>query len=344
MTTDIKTAAIIGCGRQRGDGVWRGMSRQHARGYAANGVEIVAVADIDEGNARAFVEQAAPEAAVFDDFARMARDAKPDIVSVCTWPHLHAPMVLALAEVGVPAVHCEKPMATTWGDAKRMAEACEACGTRLTIGHQRRFSPTVRAVKDMIDSGRIGRVLRVEGRVDNLFDWGTHWYDMLQFLTDDGEPEWVQAAVDDAGRKVVFGAACDTSGVAHMRLGGGASGVLFAGTGDALPPGTPALRVLGEAGEIEVERHDGGGVRVRTDGGWGAAEVGGGDVWADAIGDVVGSAREGRRSLLSAANALRGTELMFAAYHSARLHGARVELPLAEEGNGLAWLRERDRA
>ena len=342
MTTDIKRAAIIGCGRQRGDGVWRGMSRQHARGYAANGVEIVAVADIDESNARAFVGQLAPDAAVFDDFARMARDAGPDIVSVCTWPHLHAPMVIALAEVGVPAVHCEKPMATTWGDAKRMAEACERSGTRLTIGHQRRFSPTVRAMKDTIDSGRIGRVLRIEGRIDNLYDWGTHWYDALQFLTGDGEAEWAQAAVDDSGRKTVFGAACDTSGVAHMRLAGGASGVLFAGDGGLVPPGMPALRAVGEAGEVEVERHDGGSVRVRTGGGWEAVEVADRDVWADAIGDVVESARRGRESLLSAANALRGTELMFAAYHSARLHGARVELPLAEEGNGLVWLRERN--
>ena len=333
MTTDIKRAAIVGCGRQRGDGVWRGMSRQHARGYAANGVEIVAVADIDEGNARAFVEQAAPDAAVFDDFARMARDARPDVVSVCTWPHLHAPMVISLAEVGVPAVHCEKPMATTWGDAKRMVEACDAGGTRLTIGHQRRFSPTLRAMKDTIDSGHIGRVLRIEGRIDNLYDWG---HALVR-----------RAAVPDRRRRGRLGAGGGRrlgaedgfrGGVRHER-----GSRICAWPAARAACCSPAAATSCRRGCRRCARSarrarssssgtTAGGVRARTDGGWEAVEVADRDVWADAIGDVVNAAREGRESLLSAANALRGTELMFAAYHSARLHGR--ARPTAAGGGG----------
>ena len=41
---------------------------------------------------------------------------KPDIVSICTWPFLHAPMTLAAAALPVKAIWCEKPMAPKWRD------------------------------------------------------------------------------------------------------------------------------------------------------------------------------------------------------------------------------------
>ena len=62
-----------------------------------------------------------------------------DMVSVCVWPGLHAPMVVDAAKTGLNAIHCEKPMATTWGDARRMAAACDDSGVQLTLNHQRRF-------------------------------------------------------------------------------------------------------------------------------------------------------------------------------------------------------------
>ena len=135
-------AAIIGCGRQQADGGYKGISPNHAKAYAANGATIVALCDINRENAELFKERLSPDAAIFADYAEMAREAKPQVVSVCTWPHLHAEMVVKLAELGVPAVHCEKPMALTLADARRMVDACKKGGTRLTVNHQRRFSPT----------------------------------------------------------------------------------------------------------------------------------------------------------------------------------------------------------
>ena len=341
-------AAIIGCGRQQADGGYRGISPNHAKAYAANGATIVALCDINRDNAELFKQRLAPDAAIFADYVEMAREAEPQVVSVCTWPHLHAEMVAGLAGAGVPAIHCEKPMALTLADARRMVEACAKSGTRLTVNHQRRFSPGVRAMKELVNDGRIGTVRRVEGRCDNLYDWGTHWFDLLRHLTGDAAAEWVQAAVHDDGERAVFGAANDLQSVVHVRLGGGASGVIFAGRDKdwPFPPEMPALSVVGSEGVAEMPKHDGGGVRWRRDdaAGWNDAELPEADVWQDAVADVLAGVRDpSHRSLISGDSALQTTELVFAAYHSARLRGAKVDLPLNDEAaadNALMWMRD----
>ena len=62
-----------------------------------------------------------------------------DIVSVCVWPKLHAQMVFDCVSSGIRAIHCEKPMADNWEDARLMVEKCRAAGVQLTFNHQRRF-------------------------------------------------------------------------------------------------------------------------------------------------------------------------------------------------------------
>src|SRR5215217_7279155 len=93
---------IIGTGRPRREtgATGFGMSHLHARGYLASGrCEIVALADVKRENAEAFrSDQGIPDARLFEDYREMLARARPDVVSVCTWPHLHAEMVVAAAE------------------------------------------------------------------------------------------------------------------------------------------------------------------------------------------------------------------------------------------------------
>ena len=170
----------------------------------------------------------------------------------------------------------------------------------------------------------------------------------MRFLTGDAAAEWVQAAVHDDGKRAVFGAANDLQSIAHVRFAGGVSGVLFAGPDKnrPFPPNTPAMAVHGSEGVVEMEKHDGGGVRWRRDdaAGWNDAELPEADVWNDAVADVLIGVRDPSHvSLISGDSALQTTELVFASYHSARLRGAKVDLPLSDEAaadNALMWMRE----
>src|SRR5438067_4561550 len=146
---------IIGCGRPRSHeaATGFGMSHAHARGYErAGSCELACVADISRENAEAFAaEHGNP--AVYLDYHEMLAEEKPDIVSICTWPHLHAPMVIAAAEAGIRAIYCEKPMAPTWGEAKRMHQVAVERGAMLCFNHQRRFEAPYVTTKRLIQEG-----------------------------------------------------------------------------------------------------------------------------------------------------------------------------------------------
>src|SRR5437762_293929 len=125
--------AVIGCGKPRSEegSTGFGMSHAHVHGYQETGAcELAAAADIVKENAEAFTARYGGTARAYTDYRQMLAAEKPDIVSVCTWPHLHAPMVLDAVQAGAKAIHCEKPMAPTWGEAKRMHEAAVAKGVQ----------------------------------------------------------------------------------------------------------------------------------------------------------------------------------------------------------------------
>ena len=336
--------AVIGCGKPRSQegATGFGMSHAHMHGFQETGrCELAAVADISRENAEAFAAQYAG-AAVHLDYHEMLAQEKPDIVSVCTWPHLHAPMVIAAAEAGAKAIHCEKPMAPTWGEAKRMAEACERSGTQLTFNHQRRFLQPFRIAKELAHDGTIGELQGLEGQCGDLIDWGTHWLDMMFFYNNETPAEWVIGQIDSREEKKIFGLPVENQGICHFKFRNEVRGLLI--TGHEASLGGAANRLVGTEGVIELWNqapH----VRVRGkgDAGWRTIEteegLHGGIAIDRAIADLVDALDTRREPELSAARALRSTEVIFATYESSRRRG-RVDLPLSQEDSALIAMLE----
>lgn len=335
---------IIGCGKPfRSEGATGfGMSHAHARGYNASpDCQIVALADISEENARAFQEQNGGDRIYTDYHAMLANEAL-DIVSISTWPHLHAEMVIACAEAGVKAVHCEKPMAPTYGEARRMVEVCEANGVQLTFNHQRRFGPPYRKAKGLLKGGAIGDLVRLEATCDNLFDWGTHWFDMLCFYNDETDVEWVMGQVEGRGSKRIFGALVEGQGLSHFKFKNGVTGLLF--TGSDVEPRL-SNRLIGTDGLIEVGHSQEVPLRIWGKGqsGWTPVAVESGmhgmEYVEQGVLDLVDALKTGREPELSGRRALRATELIFATYESSRRRG-RIDLPLEIDDSPLVSMVE----
>ncbi|MEZ4707091.1 MAG: Gfo/Idh/MocA family oxidoreductase [Caldilineaceae bacterium] len=323
---------IIGCGRPwRSEGATGfGMSHVHALGYIESpDAEIVALSDIVEENAKAFQELRGGDR-IYTDYHEMLATANLDIVSISTWPHLHAQMVVDCAEAGVRAVHCEKPMATTYGDCKRMVEACKAHGTQLTFNHQRRFLPVFRKAKALIDEGAIGEIQRVEGNCPDLFDWGTHWFDMMFMYNNETPAEWVIGQVDMRNHRVVFGVTLEGQGLSHFKFQNGVHGLLTTGGGSQH---RMLNRIIGAEGMIEVGLSDEEPLRMWGKGQsqWHKVEVEGGIHGMDAVQlgviDLVDALKNDREPELSGDKAFRATEIIYATYESSRRR-ARVDLPL----------------
>jgi predicted dehydrogenase len=366
------TVAIIGTGAnpEERDRSGYAMAYRHAPGYLRlDDCELVGCADIVLENAQAFADRFdIPEGNVFEDYEAMLEEVRPDIVSVCVPPKFHADIVVGCAESAVPqAVHCEKPMATTWGDCKRMVEACEANDVQLTIDNQRRFGEPFREAKRLLDDGGVGDLVRIEWAEDNLFDAGVHEFDLCRYYTDRAHVEWVLAGVDTSEENVWFGSRNENHGLTQFKYTDGVYGL--AATGDGMDMIGCYMRLICEDGVIELGVDDGPALRYRTDGStWrtvstkdsihapdyslpraGLRKVAQNAPFVSdrlldrptfyerAIEEVVEALREDREPEISGRNALAGTELTYASWESARRRG-RVDLPLDIEDNPLDTL------
>lgn len=333
---------IIGCGRPwKSEGATGfGMAHLHAAGYEASpDAEIVAVADTDAGRLAAFcAEHNVPRGYLSADelFAKESLD----IVSICLWPHLHAPMTLKAIEAGVKAIHCEKPMALTFGEAKRMVAAASKRGVQLTFNHMRRFGPPFRKAKALLDGGAIGRLERIEAFTANLYDWGTHWFDMMFFYNDEMPVEWVMGQIDARGGHPIFGAMVEGQGLSFFKWRNGVAGLMATAEQGLFTRDEPlgsvqcGNRLVGSEGIIEVGVSGGPDLRMRnlaSGGAWQEIAVEGGmhgsELHAAGVLDLIDALKTGREPELSARKAFQATELIFATYESSRRR-ARVELPL----------------
>ena len=104
----------------------------------------------------------------YDSAEALLADDRIDVVHVLTPNTTHLEFALAAIEAGKHVI-CEKPLATSTVDAKRLAEAAYAAGVIATVPFVYRFHPMVREARARIAMGQVGRVLSIQGSY--LQDW-----------------------------------------------------------------------------------------------------------------------------------------------------------------------------
>ena len=354
MSQSPLRVGFIGTGRKmdRPGPMGYAMAYQHATAYKnlpPGTIELVACADISEENGRNFVAANGLQR-WYPTHQEMLANEQLDMVSVCLWPHLHAPMVIDAAAAGVKAIHCEKPMADSWGAAQRMVQVCEERGVQLTFNHQRRFGLPFSRARDLLKAGEIGELVRLEAACGDIYDWGTHYFDMLGSFNDESPAEWVMAQIDYRTEKRIFGALIENQAIVWWKYQNGVHGLMATGPGQR---GIGANnRLIGTGGTIEIGVHPasegappGPLLRIRRDGGdWENIDTGRenlhGPGYIDrAIANAIDALRAGREPELSARRALNATEIIFAAYESSRRR-ARVDLPLEIDDHPLVAMVE----
>jgi predicted dehydrogenase len=147
------------------------------------------------------------------DRAALLADPEVTAVYVATEHHRHPEDVLAAAEAG-KHVLCEKPMANSTAECRRMIEACRANGVALQVAYYRRYYPKMIRMRELLQSGAVGEPvtghIHLAGRLSGesitprnwrldagrsgggaLVDTGSHRLDLLCWLL--GEPDRVAA-------------------------------------------------------------------------------------------------------------------------------------------------------
>ncbi|MBB3114763.1 putative dehydrogenase [Paenibacillus phyllosphaerae] len=231
--------AVIGCGS---------ISKyRHIPEYAANeNVELVAFVDVVAERSQAYADKYGAEA--FTDYKEMLAKVKPDAVSVNLPNALHAPVSIDAANAGAHVL-VEKPMAATEEEALAMIEAAKKNGVFLMVGHNQRLMPPHVKAKEIIESGKLGKVLTfrtsfghpgpeawsVDGRNSWFFekedaimgamgDLGVHKSDFIRYLLNDEVSE-VGAFIGTLHKD---GTQVDDNATCLLRMKSGAIGTLVA--------------------------------------------------------------------------------------------------------------------
>ncbi|MDQ0200262.1 Gfo/Idh/MocA family protein [Neobacillus ginsengisoli] len=203
MSKKVKVA-IIGCGGIAGG--------KHMPSLAKlENVEMVAFCDvIAERAQKAAADFGTPDAKVYEDYKELLKDSTIDVIHVCTPNDSHADISIAGLESG-KHVMCEKPMAKTAADARRMVEAAKRKGKKLTVGYNNRFRPDSRYLKGVCEAGELGEIYFAKAHAIRrravptwgvfldeekqgggpLIDIGTHALDLTLWAMNNYEPKVV---------------------------------------------------------------------------------------------------------------------------------------------------------
>jgi predicted dehydrogenase len=136
----------------------------YARGAVDDGgARVTAIAEPDPVRRSALGDEfGVPTEHRYVDWADLADAGRlADAAIVATQDQLHTAPAVRLADLGYHLL-LEKPMATTEEDAQAITAAAQRNGIILAVCHVLRYTPYTRMLKELLDSGRIGRLVNVQ--------------------------------------------------------------------------------------------------------------------------------------------------------------------------------------
>lgn len=167
------------------------------------GARIIALCDKNEARLAEVAAQFGINR-TYTDAAEMMTREKLYFVDIATTPPSHRALVELAASHKLPVI-CQKPMAPTLDDAKAMVHACDAAGIPFMVHENFRWQSPLIAVRDAIDSGRIGKPFwgrisfrsgydiytgqpyLAEGERFIIEDLGVHVLDIARYLFGDAD-------------------------------------------------------------------------------------------------------------------------------------------------------------
>ncbi|MBR0189729.1 MAG: Gfo/Idh/MocA family oxidoreductase [Clostridia bacterium] len=199
---------LIGCGF---------MGAMHANCYKnIDGVKVTALADVRKEKAEELAF--GTDAAIYGDGKDLIEKADVDIIDICLPTFLHAEYAL-LAMDKVKYLFVEKPVALTNEQATKMLEKSKKTGCQVQVGQVIRFWDEYVELKNIIESGKYGRVINANFRrlsprptwgwkawlLDDKLSGGAaqdlHIHDTDYVLSVFGSPEKIYSAKNVAGEK-----------------------------------------------------------------------------------------------------------------------------------------------
>lgn len=238
----------------------------HLPGYTKAGFRVLAVADLREEAALAAQKQfSIPKA--FTDYRRILDMPEIDIVDILT-PRAGRLQIVRDAAAAGKHIMSQKPLASTYAEARAMVEAAEAAGVRMGVHLHYHWLPAYRAAWVLLRQGYIGEPLLMSHRmignqdatyyedprrrwnaeIDDflLVEWGAHQMDFLRFWAAQRPVRVFASTTRAPGQNF----RSDMIATVVAEFAGGARGVLLMDQAQPASEGLMDFRIEGSAGAI----------------------------------------------------------------------------------------------
>ncbi len=119
---------------------------------------------------------------IYNELDKMLADPEIQIISICSYPDLHASQAIAAAKAGKHLI-IEKPLALSWDDCLSIKAAVDNAKVKTCVCFECRFSSQLVTIKSMIDQSLLGKIHYAE--VDYYHGIGP-WYGQYRWNTKKG--------------------------------------------------------------------------------------------------------------------------------------------------------------
>ncbi len=309
-------------------------AHMHAYSYAhgvlqLEGVELAGIADENEERGKKYAAQF--NTSYYANYADLLNQ-DIDAVIVTSENAKHKEHVIAAAKAG-KHVLCEKPISTNIRDAQEMIDACREHGVILQTAFPVRFNSAIIRAKQMIDEGKLGRILAIKGtnRGQNpggwfiepslsgggaVIDHTVHVVDVMRWFMG-AEVKEVYAEIDSR----LSDTPIDDCGILTMEFDNGVFATLDCSwnRNKQFPTwGDVTLDIVGSLGTLTIDAFNQK-LNVYTDNNGYKHHFWGDDMDAGLIRDFVNSVRAGKKEAsITGEDGLRAVEVALAAYEAAK--------------------------
>lgn len=248
------------------------MGGGHARKLAANDIPRAVLGAVCDREPKHFEKFPGTEA--FTDAAEMMGSGKIDAVVVATPHFAHVPLAIQGLEAGLHVL-VEKPVTVQKSEGEKVREVYAKHSDQVfAVMYQLRTLPTYQKVKELITSGELGEIFRVNWTVTNSFrtqsyyasgDWRASWAGEGGGVLINQCPHFVDLFQWCFGMPCRVRAFChfgkyhdlevEDDVTAYLEYGNGMNAVFTASTGEA--PGTNRLEIAADRGRVVVEGAEG---------------------------------------------------------------------------------------
>lgn len=207
----------------------------------------------------------------FKNYESLILESKPDAILVCAPPTLHFPIVKKAAESGIH-VFVEKPFTTKFSEASELSQIFSKNGLVNQVGYVNRFNDIFGKVKEFIDNGVIGKIIRFKSEMFSctitksdessgwrasresgggaIFEMASHAIDLVNFLI--GKPD----KVTGSSLNKIFSKKVEDAVSSTFLYNNGMSGTIYINWSDtSYRKPTNKIEIFGEDGKILADQH-----------------------------------------------------------------------------------------